>query len=576
MHPRTHDDLLGEVLGGRYRVLRLLGRGGMGAVYEAEQLDLGRRVAIKVLHEMLSKDDEQLVRFSREARAAASLGHRNVVQVTDFQAEPGQLAFLVMELVPGESLAAVLSREGRQPAWRVVPIARQVLSALGAAHDAGIVHRDIKPGNVMLTAFEGLGEGAEVAKVLDFGIAKMMEGSGYTQLTMTGVALGTPAYMAPEMALGDKVDGRADLYAVGVLLFKCLAGKVPFGGSASDVLQRVVREEAPSLGPLRPDVAPMLAAVVDRALLKDPAARFQSAADMSGALAACFAEGSGHPSSDAAAPVPPPAESTTTGATVGLRPEHAIGDTPAAPHSETLPTYQERSHPPTSSTVASTPAAASAGQPLPPAHAPLGVAPAGPPRPVQRRGNRGGLILVIAAVATLALGGFGVAGYQAWRSLSTAGAELSGTPVGRMAEHLGGALGTESTSLPPPGQSILCVGNREMRFDGIDHSGGQAAAAIVTDDCHLVVTNSTLRSTSLGISVARGGRVTLTDCVVEGGGVGLTLADGSATVRGGRISGGQVAISAFQASEVSVTGTVIDRRCASDATSLIEGVSCGL
>ena len=194
----------GDLLGGRYRVVRRIGSGGMGAVYEAVQEGLGRRVALKVVHPHLATQADLLERFRREAQAAAALGHPNIVQITDFSAE-GETAFLVMEYLEGESLGEVLRRETTISEARIAFIARQVLAALGAAHRAGIVHRDVKPDNVFLTSIAGVGD---VGKMLDFGVAKLVEPQAGGPLTAVGEVLGTTSYMAPEQALGVPVDAR--------------------------------------------------------------------------------------------------------------------------------------------------------------------------------------------------------------------------------------------------------------------------------------------------------------------------------------------------------------------------------
>jgi serine/threonine protein kinase len=268
------------VLGGRYRVGRLLGRGGFGAVYQATQLDLGRQVAIKVLFEQ-GLDADTLARFEREAKATGSLGHPHIVQVTDFQ--PQHPPFLVMELVPGESLDALLQRNGRLPPQRAVRIAMQVLSALGAAHRIGIVHRDIKPANLMLMA---TATGEDFVKVLDFGIAKDLAATG-SAATQSGAVMGTVGYMAPEQALGLLVDVRSDIYAVGGVLYRMLVGTSPHQAANIGELMRMMA--AGVVVPIEqrdPSLPPALTAIVGRALAHDPEARFPSAEAFSATLAA--------------------------------------------------------------------------------------------------------------------------------------------------------------------------------------------------------------------------------------------------------------------------------------------------
>jgi len=280
---------VGTVLGGRYRVVRLIGRGGMGSVYEAVQIDLERPVAVKVLNPELAGDAEGIRRFQREAKAAAALAHPSIVQVTDFRAEPAP-AYLVMDLLRGQSLAGRIKERGRLPADRVAHIGMQVLDALEVAHDLGIVHRDIKPDNVFLTQAAG---SEDVVKVLDFGVAKLMlpetrdPALASTALTALGAVVGTPEYMAPEQARGRDVDRRTDLYALGASLYHALSGRVPFSAPSVNALLFAIVEDAPlSLASLRGDLDPGLVAVIDRAMQKRPDDRYQSAAEFREALRA--------------------------------------------------------------------------------------------------------------------------------------------------------------------------------------------------------------------------------------------------------------------------------------------------
>jgi serine/threonine protein kinase/outer membrane protein assembly factor BamB len=249
----------------------------MGAVYAGVQEDLHRRVALKVLLGSKRIADADLARFRQEALAAAELGHPNIVQVSDFQAWPNEPPILVMEMLDGESLRSLLTREPRLAPGRAAFIATQILAALGAAHAAGIVHRDIKPPNVFLTRTPAM---SDLVKVLDFGVAKVPRPSeGFT--TDPGEVLGTPAYMAPEQALGLEIDHRIDLYAVGVCLFEMLAGRRPFVASTpGEMLGMITSSPSPPLRSVAPDVDPKLAAVVDSALHRDPLGRPASALAM--------------------------------------------------------------------------------------------------------------------------------------------------------------------------------------------------------------------------------------------------------------------------------------------------------
>jgi len=271
----------GALLGGRYRIVRALGKGGMGAVYEGVHEELQRRVAVKVLHGMLSGDQIQLERFRREAETAAALGHPNIVPVTDFGVEAGR-AFLVMELIEGRTLFEIVRDDGPLSQARAAAIGIQVLSALEAVHSAGVVHRDLKPSNVMVTTVAGL---HEHARLLDFGVAKMREGPGYARLTATGLIVGTPTYMAPEQVVGRAVDGRTDLYAAGALLYAALVKRPPIAvGPLGEQVQRILDTEPMPLASLRADLEPRFCAVIMRALAKLPNDRWANAGEMADAL----------------------------------------------------------------------------------------------------------------------------------------------------------------------------------------------------------------------------------------------------------------------------------------------------
>ena len=273
--------LLGKVLGGRYEVVRLLGTGGMGAVYEAQQRDLNRRVAIKVLHET-RHDPSDLARFRQEAQAAASLGHPNIIQIIDFEMNPGEPPFLVMELLRGRSLATLVKQEQRLAPARAAALIVQVLSALGEAHRARIVPRDIKPENIFICDPSPV---MELAKVLDFGFAKPLDSQKNLARTQAGYVVGTPAYMSPEQASGASADARMDLFAVGVSLYHALAGRRPFEGPTTSALMYAIRKQAPlPLASLCPDLDLDLVRVVERALSKEPKDRYASAEQFIDAL----------------------------------------------------------------------------------------------------------------------------------------------------------------------------------------------------------------------------------------------------------------------------------------------------
>ena len=240
------EDLVGRVFMERYEVLGLLGQGGMGAVYRARHLGMDGIVALKVLRREVGQNLEAIERFYREARAASRLKHPNTIRVFDFgQSEDGQM-FLAMEYLEGVSLRTEMQRVGMFPQDRLLRIAEQVASSLGEAHQKGIVHRDVKPENVFLLQMIGA---PDFVKVLDFGIARNLSGD---TMTRTGMAIGTPAYMSPEQARGEKVDGRSDLYSLGVMLFELAAGVPPFSsGTPMQLLLKHLHEPPPRLSDLR-------------------------------------------------------------------------------------------------------------------------------------------------------------------------------------------------------------------------------------------------------------------------------------------------------------------------------------
>lgn len=256
----------------------------MGAVYVAEHLLLGRKVAIKRLHPELAGDEKAVARFQREARAAAATGHEHIVEVLDLGYAEDGAPYLVMEYLRGASLSQVLKQEGRLSPTRTAQIVGQVLAALRAVHDRGIVHRDLKPDNVFLTRRGAL---TDYVKVLDFGISKMRHEEGEpSKLTRTGVTMGTPHYMSPEQARGVRnLDHRVDLYAVAVITYECLTGRLPLvGDNYHALLQQILRVEPAPPSSLVPGLPPELDAVVLRGLAKDPSLRYATAAEMLEAL----------------------------------------------------------------------------------------------------------------------------------------------------------------------------------------------------------------------------------------------------------------------------------------------------
>jgi len=265
-----------RILGGRYRLRRELARGGMAAVWEAEDKVLTRRVAIKVLHPHLAGDDGFRTRFRREAVAAAKLAHPHIVTTYD-TGRDGDFAYIVMELVEGTTIARLLKSQGPLPVARAIDVAAQVADALACAHSHGVVHRDVKPANILLR------EDGHV-KVADFGIAKAGSGG---DLTRTGVVMGTAKYLSPEQVSGSPADAGSDIYALGIVLYEMIAGAPPFIGD-TELSTAVARLTAApgSLRDRRPDVPRSLEAVVLRSLARDPAARYQSAEELRASLLA--------------------------------------------------------------------------------------------------------------------------------------------------------------------------------------------------------------------------------------------------------------------------------------------------
>ncbi|HJL16647.1 MAG TPA: protein kinase, partial [Sandaracinaceae bacterium LLY-WYZ-13_1] len=279
------DARIGERFADRYEIEAVLGEGGMGTVYRARHVFTGRRVALKVLHDFVSASETARQRFLREAQAPTSIEHPSLVQVLDAGDQHGVL-YLAMELLDGSDLAAALE-EGSLSPDALVGIAVELLDALDAAHRRGLVHRDIKPENVFVLARP---EGGARIRLLDFGISGLMEPEQAVggNLTRTGTIIGTPHYMSPEQARGEKVDGRTDVWAVGAILFTGLTGRAPFDAPNYNVLiSKILTEAPPSVREARPDVPEALARVVDRAMRADVDERWPSAAAMRDALAGC-------------------------------------------------------------------------------------------------------------------------------------------------------------------------------------------------------------------------------------------------------------------------------------------------
>ena len=268
--------LTGLTLDQKYRLEDLLGVGGSGTVYRAERLFLGDLAAVKILHPDQTAHPNALERFRREAQIAACLNHEHVANVYDFGVSRDGLAYLVMEFVEGESLRKMIERQGKLDEAVAAEIIRQVCAAMNDAHEQGVVHRDLKPDNILVHTTP---RGMQV-KVLDFGISARREAGGH-KLTLDGGIIGTPYYMSPEQCTGDTMDGRSDIYSLGVVLFEMLTGVLPFNSKTPAVIvSQHVYQAPPQLREINPEISPAVEAVVLRALAKQPKARPQTAAEL--------------------------------------------------------------------------------------------------------------------------------------------------------------------------------------------------------------------------------------------------------------------------------------------------------
>ena len=388
------DSLVGRVLDGKYEIVAPLGAGGMGSVYRARRVLIGDEVAVKVLHTKFVNDETLVARFRREARAAAQLQHPHVVTIHDYGETRGRggFAYIVMELVRGESLRSLLRREGRMDVARAVSLMRDVCAGVGAAHRRGIVHRDIKPDNIIVVPADE-DNPSERVKVVDFGIAKLRDMASDGTLTEEGAVVGTPFYMSPEQCKGEHLDARADVYSLGALLYEMLAGSPPFNApSIAGVILKHVSEPPP---PLPPDVraSPALSEAIKRALSKDADARQRDATEFSRDIQAAASQPAPVPTQ---ATQPPPFTETTRPAPVTPLPVEDLSPsrdvTPApAPSPQTRPQPQAfvdtRPHTPAART-----------------HAQANYAPAHAPQAVGARRKRSRVPLVLALLFVMLLG----------------------------------------------------------------------------------------------------------------------------------------------------------------------------
>ncbi|MBI5487788.1 MAG: serine/threonine protein kinase [Deltaproteobacteria bacterium] len=372
--------LEGTTLGGKYRLIRQIGAGGMGRVFEAVHEQTERTVAIKLLSPEAAQHADTRVRFDREARAAGRIGHDNICEVIDVGFGENDVPYIVMPLLRGSSLGNVIRREGRLSLRRAVDVSAQILAALGAAHTAGVVHRDLKPDNVFLVR---MGDREDFVKVLDFGISKIIgDQRPDATLTQTGTILGTPYYMSPEQARGMKdLDARVDVYAMGAILYQMLTGKPPFDGdSYNQLLGSILLDDFPRPTALRPDVPPALEELILRATEKDREKRPRDASEMREALLVVVTGTSLRPSDPLAQ-----RGSMITGETLPL------SSTPAsAPGTPATPSGWAPTPTPALAAAVATPAPGSRSSPVGGVER-NGVGPATPP-PASPSGGEGGAL----------------------------------------------------------------------------------------------------------------------------------------------------------------------------------------
>src|SRR5262245_46420171 len=274
----------GQVLDGKYKIVRVIGEGGMGAVDEGENVRIRRRVAIKVLHAGVASNTEMVQRFEREAQVAGTVGNDHILEILDLGTLPSGERYMVMEFLDGETLTDRIKARGRLAPKEAIVLVRQVLAGLGAAHTSGIVHRDLKPDNIFILT-QKAGQ-RDFVKIIDFGISKFSEQGATSRMTRTGALMGTPHYMAPEQATGSAdVDRRTDIYALGIILYEAVTGRLPFKAETfNQLLFEIALAKIIPARELVPDLDPAVDSIIMKASARDPAHRFQTTEEFAAAL----------------------------------------------------------------------------------------------------------------------------------------------------------------------------------------------------------------------------------------------------------------------------------------------------